>query len=124
LLKDGQTCATNAQCEHVCRWLDSNESFTQKACATRGGYGDHCDENADCTTMPTMLVCRTASGDVGPHCNTLAPALSPCDESADCDQTTASTCTDLGTGKICVPVGGSQGGGGQGGGNSGGPGGG
>ncbi len=120
LLKNGQTCSTNAQCEHVCRPLDSNEMFAQKTCATRGGSGDHCDDNADCTSS---LVCRTSSGENGGHCSSPLPALAACEETADCDQTAPTTCMALqalGSGTYCIPNGTQGGGGNQGGGGSGG----
>jgi hypothetical protein len=124
LLRNGQTCSTNAQCEHVCRPLDGNEQFTQKACAARGTSGDHCDENADCVSSQSLqLVCRTASGEAGPHCWSPLPALAACEETADCDQSTPTVCMPLaalGSAKYCIPSSGTQGGGG----NSGGPGGG
>lgn len=112
LLRNGQTCSTNAQCEHVCRPLDSNEQFTQQACATRASSGEHCDENADCASS---LVCRTPSGEAGGHCSSPLPALAACEESADCDQSVPTSCMPLaalGGGKYCVPLTGMPGGGG------------
>jgi hypothetical protein len=119
LLKDGQSCTSNAQCEHVCRAADNDETFAQRTCQPKGGSDAHCDENADCTNM---FVCRPEAGqslpmDKGTHCQALGQATELCDESADCAQTVQTSCTNVNPlGLICVPVStGNQGGGGGGG---------
>jgi hypothetical protein len=103
LLKDGQPCTKNAQCDHVCRPVDRNEAFVQSECAPRGGNDSHCDENFDCAMS---LVCRpeldqTLPANVGTHCQAPGARDEMCDEMADCAQLplssscTANQCTPL-----------------------------
>jgi hypothetical protein len=66
LLPDGSDCASNAECQHVCRASE---------CDTAGANGEDCDENADCALG---LVCRTQ------QCAQRATVGQGCDESADC----------------------------------------
>lgn len=99
LLKDGQPCTKNAQCDHVCRPNDESEIFTQSECAPRGGNDAHCDENFDCAAN---LVCRPQAGqsqpaNVGTHCQAPAADDQLCDETADCAQGPSSTCV----GNVC-----------------------
>jgi hypothetical protein len=99
LLKDGQSCTANAQCQNVCRPSEANELFlaNQKVCAPKGtgmsGMEAHCDENADCMGA---YVCRPWAGQTvtgGTHCQAVAAAGDFCDETIDCAQTpTTATC--------------------------------
>jgi hypothetical protein len=122
LFKDGQTCTTNTQCEHVCRTPDNDETFVQRICQPRGTADAHCDENVDCTNA---FVCRPFVGQsaslngAGTHCQVLGQSLESCDETADCAQTVQTTCTSVSGTLVCFPVntggtGGNQGGGGGG----------
>jgi hypothetical protein len=68
-LPDGQACAANSACAHVCRGA---------LCAALGQKDEDCDENVDCKSG---LTCRAGK------CAALATVGLACEESADCEQT-------------------------------------
>jgi hypothetical protein len=107
--KDGQSCSTNTQCEHVCRPSENNELFlaAQKVCAGKGtgmaGMEAHCDENADCNAP---YVCRPWPGqplgaNVGTHCQATGASTESCDETADCAQAPLVPAACISN--VCVP---------------------
>jgi hypothetical protein len=104
LLRNGQSCTSNAQCEHYCRPVETDELFTQSVCAARGSLDAHCDENIDCTAG---LVCRVIGQ--GPHCATPGTAnaiqgADRCDEMADCSIGNSCAPVSTLTGTRCFPT--------------------